>query len=352
MGKKRVILADTEENVLSALEIKFLYELDESVELEIITDARYFEELFSKPQNVDVLVCGESLFDLELKKHNIQDVFLLTESVEESGTADELMVKKIFKYSSPQEIMNQVIYGSSGDLKNIKKLTKEPILVLVYSASGGTGKTTVAMGVCGSLVKSYNKVLYINAERINSFHRWLNNTASVPNSIASELATAKDDVFHRIRHAIRTEKFDYFPPLPFALSSLNLDVSIYEKLAISAKASGNYDVIVVDTDSVFDSAKATLITKADRVLMIVNQSKSAVLAMNELVRNMNCNDNEKFFFVCNGFDPQKSNALVEESIQTRFIVSEYIGYIKDIDSLMPAHLAGRADVQKTAALVM
>ena len=73
MGKKRVILADTEENVLSALEIKFLYELDESVELEIITDARYFEELFSKPQNVDVLVCGESLFDLELKKHNIQD---------------------------------------------------------------------------------------------------------------------------------------------------------------------------------------------------------------------------------------------------------------------------------------
>lgn len=351
MGK-RVILADTEETVLSALEMEFLDKLNEDTDLEVITDPQYFEELFSKPQNADVLVCGEELFGQELQKHDIRDVFLLTERTAVDGSTAELLVKKIFKYSSPQKIVNQIRLVVPEMFQKDGQPMKEPIVVLVYSASGGVGKTTVAMGMCASLAKSYNKVLYINAERINTFQRWLNNDAALQNGIVSELMAAKEDMFNRIRHVIRSEVFDYLPPLPYALSALNLDVSVYEKLAESAKLTQEYDVIVVDTDTVFDSAKASLITKADRVLIVVNQSKASVLATNALLRNMSCSDQTKYYYVCNDFDPDESNALVAADIRLKFIVNEYIRHIKNIDSLTPSDLAGRTDIQNVANLVM
>ena len=103
MSKMRIIIADTEKKVVSALETKFLYELRDDVDLEVITDAEYFSVFFAKPQTADILVCGEELFTEDIKKHGIKKMFLLCEQAG-TGSTEDLSVELVLKYSSPQAV--------------------------------------------------------------------------------------------------------------------------------------------------------------------------------------------------------------------------------------------------------
>lgn len=346
MGKLRIILAETEKTVLHALEFKFLYELRDNAELEIISDAAYFEKFCSTQQKADILVCGQGLFSQSLKRHDIGKIFVLCEAPKESTTS-ELDIEYVNKYSNPKIIIDQVLKGTS-----FRQNTNDPILVLVYSAGGGTGKTTVAMGICAAMAKNFKRVLYINAERINTFQSRLHGSTSIPNSMIKDMAHSGEDIYRRIKHLIRKDGFDYLPPFSVAISSMGLSFRIYEKIAVSAKSSRDYDFIVVDTDSVFDEYKASLISKSDRVFVILNQTKASVFATNALLTNMNAGDSSKFFFICNRYDSKKYNAILSKDIVPKFTVSESISYIDGAEDMGLGQLAVHGDVQKTAYLII
>lgn len=346
MGKPVIILADTDEQYLSPLEIKFLEELDDKVELEIITDKNYFNQHFSLPQNAEILIVSENLYSSELQKQNISNIYVLSESMEEGGTED-LGIKKIFKYTNTNEIYNQVMATSRGKIQTEMSKSKDTLVVMFYSAAGGVGKTTLAMAMCGGLKKNFKKALYINAHRVNSFQFYLDNSAAIPNSVYTELANPDSNLFSRIKHVIRNEGFDYLPPFAAALSSVDVDFNIYEHIIQSTKATKEYDVIVVDADSTFDYAKASLITIADKVIIVTTQSRASVNATNMLVKNMSFSEKEKYLFICNQFDANKFNALVEETnIKPNFTVNEYVKNIPDIDSMKLSEIVADTDMQK------
>jgi len=204
---------------------------------------------------------------------------------------------------------------------------------MFYSASGGVGKSTLALGVSDALVKSFNKVLYINAQRINSFQYMLSNQSAIPNSAISEFMDVSGNLYGRIKHILRNERFDYLPPFSMALSSIGLEYSTYYEIIKSAKASKNYDVIVVDTDVTFDKEKADLITLADKVFIITEQTRKSVFATNTILKNISCNDSSKYFFICNKFDDKTNNFLSSSEFEQRFIINEYIKYDSNMDLL-------------------
>ena len=108
MGKPTVILADTDENYLAPLEVRFLEQLEDEIELHVITDAAYFKEYFSKPQSVDILIVSEGLYSRSLQKQSIENIFILTEQ-EDDGTTGDLGVTCLFKYTSIREIYDEVM---------------------------------------------------------------------------------------------------------------------------------------------------------------------------------------------------------------------------------------------------
>lgn len=351
MKKPVVILADTDERYLSPLEMKFLTELEDTIELELITEEEFYNVYFSKPQDIDILVVSEELYSSEIQRQNIDNIFVLTEQPDNGGTED-LAITRIYKYTSIKEIYNQIIATSSGIIKTQAEQTKETEVVLVYSASGGVGKTTLAVGLSECLAENYKRVLYINAERTNNFTWFLNNRTDIASTAYAELSEDTPDIFNRLRYAIRNEKFDYMPPFSGAISTHNINYKIYEKIVESAKQSKEYDVIVVDTDSVFDDDKAMLITKADKVLMVFEQSKQSVWIMNRLMRSINCNDADKYCFLCNKFDENKPNALLDNEEKPKFITNEYIKKIKDIENMNLQELSKTAEIQKVAFILI
>ena len=352
MAKPRIIIADTDVNYIIPLQLKFVEDFLEMVDVEIITTEEYFETLFSTPQRADILIVSEDLYSQAMQRHNISHIFVMNEQYEEDQTAD-LNVNHIFKYTSIKEIFNEIT-GKSADVLKIMTGTKqETQVVLFYSASGGAGKTTAAIGVSASLTKNYKRVLYINASSLQVFQHMLENHSAITAAdVYAKLATADEDIYSSIKHVIRKELFSYVPPFKAALMSLGLKYSVFEKIILSAKRSGEYDFIIVDADVTFDEDKASLLNLSDKVVIITNQSLVSVLATNILVTNINGASADKYIFICNDFNKEEDNALISPNVTLKFSVSDYIDHFNHYANMKPDDLSKESSIQKTAFLII
>ena len=352
MAKPRIIIADTDISYIIPLQLKFVEDFFEKVDLEIITETKYFESLFSAPQKADILIVSDELYSRDMQRHNISHIFVMDEQYEEDRTAD-LNINHIFKYTSIKEIFNEITGKSADVLKLENNGKQETQVILFYSASGGTGKTTAAMGVSASLTKNYKRVLYINAAHLQVFQHMLENHSAITAAdVYAKLASATDSIYSDIKHVIRKELFSYLPPFKAALMSLGLNYSIFEKIILSAKKSGDYDFIVVDADVTFDEDKAALLNISDKVVTVVKQTFASVLATNILVSNINGSNTDKYVFICNDFDKENDNALISPNIALKFTVSEYIEHFVHYEKMKPDALSKESSIQKAAFLIM
>lgn len=350
MSKPVIILADTDDKYLVPLELKFVEELYEKIELEVITDPAYFHEYFSTPRKAEILVIGEELYSREIQKHNIADIFVLTEQSVKSET-DDLAVNKIFKYTSIKEIFNQIMFDSSSDLLADKKTSKETQVVLVYSAIGGAGKTTVALGVSACLSQNFKKVLYVDAEYVQNFQYYLTSKVNISSDAYREFSDTNELIYQNLKYQIRREMFDYLPPLGASLSSLNIRYSVYKHLIQAVKATKEYDYIVVDLDSVFNDEKAELLCLGDKVILLVKQDSYSAVKTDILLNNLNCSDNEKYIVVCNCFQSEKNNALLS-GIHAKVIVNEYVEYMENCEDFTVEKMTAVEGFQKIAYMLI
>ena len=352
MAKPRIIIADTNVDYIIPLQYKFISEFFDKIDLEVITDSEYFDEVFSSPQKVDVLIISEELYSINIRRHNVANIFLMTEQYDDDSTGD-LNVNRIFKYTSIKEIFNEVTSKSSSELNIEAEGKKEPQIILVYSAKGGTGKTTVALGISACLTRNYKKVLYINASHLQSFQYMMkNNSPIAATDVYARLARGTDNLYMDIKHVIRKELFSYVPPFKASLMSVGIDYSVYEKVAITAKQSYDYDFIIVDADSEFDEEKAMLLNVADKVIVVVDQTMAAVHATNALVSNINGTNNDKYLFICNKFNKEADNALISPNIAMKFSVSDYIEYLLNYEKMSYEEISKESGVQRTAFLII
>ncbi len=352
MAKPRIIIADTDINYIIPLQLKFAEDFFEQVELEIITEAGYLQELFATPQRADVLIISEELYDASLQRHNIANVFVMDEQYEEDRTG-ELNVHHIFKYTSIKEIFNEIL-GKSADALQVNRSTKqETQVVLFYSASGGAGKTTAAVGVSAALTRNYKRVLYINAARLQVFQHMLkNHTPITASEVYAKLSSPGPDIYADIKHVVRKELFSYLPPFKAAMMSLGISYSVFKEIVLSAKQSGEYDYIIVDADVAFDEEKAALLNIADKVIIVMRQSLSSVLATNLLVSNINGSSTEKYIFVCNDFNKDEDNALISPKVSLKFSVNEYIEHFAHYEGMNAEDLSKESSMQKAAFLIL
>lgn len=352
MARPRVIIADEDTRYIVPLQFKFVTDFFNKIDLEVITDRAYFEDYFSKPQNAEILIVSDELYDSSLQRHNIQNIFVMMEQYDEGGTG-ELNVTQLFKYTSIKEIFNEIIGKSAGALNIAAVEKKETQIILVTSAAGGVGKTTVAMGVAACLAQNYKRVLYINAARLQNFQYALDNSLPITSpDVYANLLNAQDNVYNDIKHVIRKEIFSYLPAFKAALMSVGLDFNIYSKLALSAKRSNEYDFVIIDAESTFDDAKIDLIDLADKVVVITDQSFSSVHSTNLLLSNINGVNSEKYMYICNKFDKDETNALISPQISLKFNVNEYVEKVAVNGIAKCSEIARISGLKKVSFLVI
>lgn len=350
MKRARIVIADEDAEYSAHLGERFAEELYEKIILEIITDRDCFESVFAYPQKIDILLVSEKLYSDGLLKHRISAGFILAESRERM---QEGLFKPVYKYSNIRDIFSAVRPGTE-DAENGpdagRRLSK---ILMVTSASGGAGKTTVSMGIAAAAAGRGKRVLYINSDFLQHFQTRLTDRSPVSDAVFYLSAVNEPEkTYSGIRRFIRTELFDYVPPLRGALLSLGLKRSFFGDLADQAAASGDYDLIVVDADSAFDADNLHMMESADNVLVLLTQSAEDVSAVNRMISNLDISGMSGIWFACNKFEPAGRNALEECGEELLFSVSAYIEKMDDHTRKAGNMFSGSQGIRKLSMLLI
>lgn len=320
MNKPRIVIVDEDLNYILPLQFKFMSEYYEKVDIEIITDMEYCNLFFSKPQNIDVLVMAENLYTKEIQLHNISKQILLSEEKTIESRIDENTVK-ISKYSNINELFGCIVGNSKQIFNQSSASKKETKIISVISACGGTGKTTIAMGICEALEEQNMKALYINAGRLQYFNYYLNNKSEIKDSSCYVgLSRTDANAYKCVKDYILKEKFSYIPPFKAALMSVGLKYDVFERIAVSTKDENVFDYIVLDIEDSFDNEKTRLLDISNFVIVVTEPEGRVVYCTNELVSNLSMGDTSKYLFLENKF------MKTEEMLEKKYKIDDRIEY--------------------------
>lgn len=350
MGKPRIVIVDDDFSYVIPLQSKFVYEFLDDVEIEIITKESYLQEFFQNLQKIDVLVVDAKFYSEELGKHEIQHIFVMTEEQnDEASYPDDVHV--IFKYTNVKGIFLEIV-GISNLKIPMKSDKQDPKMILVTSASGGTGKTTIALGLATALSDMYKRVLYLEASRLQTFQYFMKDSTPIVNQqIYAKLLQGGKNIYQEIKGEFRQEKFSYMPPLKAALMSFGIDYRIFGGIAKAAKESGEYDFVIVDVDITFDDIKAKMMNLADYVLVITEPTAKSVYSANLLVSNINNSGADKYLFICNKYNVESQNVLeITDSMQYK--VDEYVEKFDDYEVMKCEQFGMQESIRKIAFLLI
>ncbi len=328
MSKPLVVIVDTDEEYLSILVKQFLRELDDRADLDIISDAEYFEKYFSKPVTAEIVVVEERLYSEKILRHNIANLFVLSES-REIGNTHQLNITRIYKYLGIRELYNELTYKSRERFVKEQRHIRNTRIIAFYSPIGGSGKTIASLGLAGCLSKKHKNVLYINTESIQEFGYYFKDRSWITNEGYRNIKNSCGNDYAGLKRFMRKEYFDYLPAFYSTLDARGLDFKIYHNLIISAKNSGEYDFIIVDIEAGYKTSILELLEDADKVLVVTLQDEISVHKMQYLLQNLNFSDREKYMVICTRYNSTKENSYINSNLQEQFPVKEYIYDFKE-----------------------
>lgn len=350
MKRIHIVIADTDISFVISVAGKFAQQYAERIDLEAITDLSYFEHFFSGPKEMDLLIIAESLYDQRLEKHNIEKVLLLTEE-ENTFWIKDARVFEIYKYSGLKELFQLIESKDLGIFTDQETGRNNTSLILVTSASGGCGKTTLALALCTRLARDHHRVLYLDAEELPDASCLPEGPASEGAALYAGVSEEKEDFLKTLKSLIQrsNEKgFDYLPPMRGPLSSSGLSMGIYEILLAVLKGSREYDEIIVDTDHVLSEEKARLLTLADRILLLSKPEDSAVKRLDSFLNHLSDVREPRYLLVlndmCNGNDESVMN-ISGLTVQSR------IRHMEGEEQVRAAELCKAAQIRDLAVLL-
>ena len=143
-----------------------------------------------------------------------------------------------------------------------------PEVILMHGSCGGAGKTAVALGIACCMSRMRRKVLYVDAEYMQDFQVYMASRKTLSKEALMCLQSNPADIYEKMKRFISREGFAYLPASPRYLQLYNVGMDAYFNLIRGAKASGEYDFIIVDADNSFGNVKATLFSIADRAVIV------------------------------------------------------------------------------------
>lgn len=323
MDKRKFIFAEPDEAYIYSVVCKFIEEQGENICIECITDENYLKGICHEPVRCDVLIMKEEWYYTYFLKQNIGTVFLLCESVREDSCLEN---SQIYKYSSVKEIYLNIVSKLHMEKRMVPQ-KKGTILYAVHSAVGGSGKTTLALGLCSALKKYSSRVLYLNLESIQNFNYLLDDREYM------EYSRWNQEIGQGLEAIARMQGFEYVPPLKQSALLNGISYSRLLNIAEQTRSRNIYDYIVVELPLDLDVERLPLLNTADKVIFVTRQDALSVWKTERFLENIDYSDRERFLLVCNFYSEKSENYIMHSG---KLSVSDYIPQVsnsQELDSL-------------------
>lgn len=356
MAKPRMVIVEKDLEHLIPIQLRVAEALVDIADLEIITESDYMETYFATPRTIDILVIEESSYSDGFSRHMIGKTYVLTENMGENDEPVYHMdgangdVVCLFKYCNINTLIRYLIPFEWTKEKNSDK---EPQLLAVISPSGGTGATTVSVGISACMKQNLKQSLYLNMENYQDFAFYMDNKSSLSMEGCNTLKNSDARIYEKMKPFLVRGEITYLPPLKNARDMLGIGCQNYVDLARAAQKSGDYDFIIVEIGNDLSTDALKLLNFANKVIVVVKQDPYSLAKLNVMKNSINCADKEKYVLVCNAFEKDKDNAFITGSEKSTNMISEYVEkFSEDISHYKCRDLRMIEGIQKLAITLL
>jgi cellulose biosynthesis protein BcsQ len=182
----------------------------------------------------------------------------------------------VFKYQPLHQLLSNVLTlhleNHGGTLRSNTNKRKTQV-VSVYSASGGSGKTTLAINLAKESANLGSRIFYLNLEFLCTFGRYFTITGEdlfskllyYVKSNQKQLLTR----FEQLKQHDPSTKIDFFEPLTNPEEILEMNMEEIGQIITSIVQSNLYDLIVIDLDSTTHQKNISAMLKSDVIIWLV-----------------------------------------------------------------------------------
>lgn len=323
----KILIACRDEDYLMMLAEKLYLELDNSIQVNAISDYEYlFRYINQEKPEEQILILGQEYYLDNLELSGFDCIVLLDENEKMMRVVNSrfvtinpfLKLDAIYDFITSQTLLKDV-------LEKTKK--KDTRLIAVYSPIGGSGKTTVAYGLSMAFAKAYKKVLYINPAPLQDFGFLFQNPDSLEPKLERMIAKQDGGTISLLLEAIRNYGFDYLPPARMSFATLGISLKDYVYVITELKRINKYDYIVIDMMSEFNVEMAQMIGQADQIVCIGLQDAYSAFRIKRFLDNIDAADMSRYIFLCNKYDEKHKDYMTNSSIK----VKKQIAYMPELE---------------------
>ncbi len=261
----QIISTDTE--YINKILGRLISDIREDVNIEVVTDKKFYESFSQKPHPVDVLFIDENLSAAFLQTTTARNIYVISEK------HDANAVSKFDGAAGILRILGDDVLKSVNHSKG-----HECTVVNVVSPCGGCGKTTASIGIACRLSQMNRKVLYIDAEYVQNFYEVMPDSCKKEVYSDEQLAAAMINMttnsFELVCNNLVHGLVDYVPPFGKHLASYHLTPAKLVELAEIFANKNLYDYVIVEHGTGLTREEIDSIFKGQRLVIIANKDET------------------------------------------------------------------------------
>ena len=276
MSKLNLVIADNKTSFTDIFVNYLTNQHSKNFLVHCYIDKENLEKFFSRnDKEIDILLISPELYFSDLENKKIKLIIILTDgrlNVNFEG------MKAINRFQSGDVIVSQILNifcERNSDLIEMLPGNKSTKVVGVFSPSGGSGKTSIA--IAGAITCSLmdKNVFYLNLENIPSTQMFFDCSQDLNFSrVLYYLKSKKTNLGFKI-DAIKVQdpinNINYFPIQDNLLEQTEIVPEEIEFLICSLRNSKLYDIIFIDFSSVIDNKTLKALGICEEILLILTQ---------------------------------------------------------------------------------
>ena len=272
MSRLNLLIADTDKYYAGSLASYMVSVCSEVFNVMCCTSGAFLQELLGNGTDIDILLICTELYMQQTAACEIPCVIVLAEGTPIDGFKDINTVNKYQHAKKLVDAITAIFSGRPGDGAGLSRGGGSAALAAVYSASGGTGKTSVAQSIaamCGHLGKS---VLYISLESFDMIGCFSSQTGAA--NLSNIIYHLKSGVANLLQKICNSCTFDpesriwFIPPPDSALDLEELNCRDMGELLGTIKGMGRFDLIIVDMPGSFNKLCQFIMEECDELIIV------------------------------------------------------------------------------------
>jgi cellulose biosynthesis protein BcsQ len=211
----------------------------------------------------------------------IHSTVILLSEAQVQDIAD--LSKHVYKYRPLNQLLDQVLniyYERKGDVRlNTSFSETKPRVIAVYSASGGSGVTTLSIQLSEFIASIGKKVFYLNLETIHGLSS--SSKDATMNRFTQVLYMIKSGQpllgkLHQLLESDHTGHYDMFHPARYSREWLEYEREDIQLLLHALENIGRYDVIIMDVGSSLFSHAIGALEYSDEIFWVIPDRQGSI----------------------------------------------------------------------------